>query len=302
MIPNFPKFEKLTLAHFDYLRKLTDKYPPYADFNFTCLWSYNIFEEILVSNLNHNLVVKANDYLTHKIFFSFYGKNKFIETSDILLNYCVKNKIEPKLKLIPGIFVEKYLKNNTKLLIKEDRDNFDYVFSLEEMTRIEGNKYRKKRQLYRKFIDKYSKHETRSLRLSDKQTQDNIFKLFHKWKNVKKKKDHEVESELKALTKLIKEASFIKYITTGLFVDNQLVAFIINEKLSNEYSIGHFTKTNHEYTGVVESLYKYFAFDLLKQGCKYWNAECDMGFEGLRNSKMSWRPKFFLKKYDISLL
>lgn len=64
MISEFPQFKKLELADKKDIEKFTSKFPPYSDFNFVSMWSWDIRGEMRVSQLNGNLVVRFTDYLT----------------------------------------------------------------------------------------------------------------------------------------------------------------------------------------------------------------------------------------------
>ncbi len=42
-----------------------------------------------------------------------------------------------------------------KLLIEECRDHFDYIYSVQELIELRGNRFHKKKNLYRQFMKKY---------------------------------------------------------------------------------------------------------------------------------------------------
>lgn len=75
MIPEFPKFKHIELIDKEEIEQITHKYPPYSDFNFVSMWSWDIKGEIRISKLNNNLVVRFTDYLSGNPFFSFLGDN-----------------------------------------------------------------------------------------------------------------------------------------------------------------------------------------------------------------------------------
>lgn len=75
MIPKFPKFKHIELIDKEEIEKITQKFPPYSDFNFISMWSWDIKVEMIISKLNNNLVVRFTDYLTGYPFFSFLGDN-----------------------------------------------------------------------------------------------------------------------------------------------------------------------------------------------------------------------------------
>ena len=66
MIPQFPEFKSLELSDKKDIESFTKRFPPYSDFNFVSMWSWDIKEEIRISQLNGNLVVRFTDYLTGK--------------------------------------------------------------------------------------------------------------------------------------------------------------------------------------------------------------------------------------------
>lgn len=57
MIPEFPEFKKLELSDEEKIEKITKKFPPYSDFNFVSMWSWNIYNTVTISQLKKNLVV-----------------------------------------------------------------------------------------------------------------------------------------------------------------------------------------------------------------------------------------------------
>jgi len=99
------------------------------------LWSYNIENDVAISLLNDNLIIKFRDYITNEPFYTFLGTNAVENTVDSLLTLMWRFKHDEKLQLIP----EKNILNNKKLesiyLVDEDRNNFDYIYSLEKMRR-----------------------------------------------------------------------------------------------------------------------------------------------------------------------
>ena len=42
MIPEFPEFKKLELSNKEEIEKITQKFPPYSDFNFVSMWCLGI--------------------------------------------------------------------------------------------------------------------------------------------------------------------------------------------------------------------------------------------------------------------
>ena len=84
-LPLYPTFKKLELSDKEIFEEHTKKFPPYSDYNFVSIWSYNTEDNVTFSFLNDNLVMKLNDYITNEPFYTFLGTNKAEETINNLL-------------------------------------------------------------------------------------------------------------------------------------------------------------------------------------------------------------------------
>ena len=84
------------------------------------------------------------------------------------------------------------------------------------------------------------------------------------------------------------------------FVEGMPAAYILGEELvkSKSYVI-HFEKALTNYRGIYQFVNKSFS-SLLPDKYKFINREQDLGNEGLRQAKMSYRPCGFVKKYRVT--
>lgn len=299
MIPEFHIFKRLELNDQSEINSLVSQYPPYSDYNFLSLWNYDTENLTEISILNGNLVVRFTDYITSKPFYSFIGDNKIGDTVSALLTLSGDKKLPRELSLIPEI---SNVKNNDlrNLNIMEDLDNFDYILSVDEIAKLEGNKYRGKRNFVNRFIREYGKVPIVSLNLQNTQAQQQIEDLFFTWEKQKQKPRSETEHELTAIRRLFLAATKVQVVPMGIYIKNKLAAFILNEVSHQQYAVIHFEKADIDYVGISSYLKQAAAKKMNDLGCKYINYQQDLGIEGLRKSKLSWRPVFFLKKYKIS--
>ncbi len=298
MIPEFPEFKKLELSDKQDVNFYTKKYPPYVDFGFMGLWCWNIHDKAELSQLNGNLVIKFTDYISNEIFYSFLGETEPIETANRIFELCRKEKAPEKLRALPEVSSKKFESNGYVLL--EDRDNFDYVYDTGRIIGMEGNKFRQKRQ-QAQFFEENFKSETRELDLKNPETRGEIVNLFHNWSSDKIEKipSYFFQNEFKALVRFLDFDSEILGI--GIYVDGKMVATSLSEKVDEEYAIGHFQKAlANKFKGLNVYLTREMARLLKQKGIKYHNCEQDLGIPGLRQSKLSYVPEFFLKKYTLS--
>lgn len=298
MLPSFPEFIRLSFEHKPHVEKHISKHPPYSDFNFTSLFSWS-GDEAYLSELNGNLVIKFRDYITNEPFYTFIGINKVNDTIKTLLEESVKNKLHPKLKLIPEIALKADPKILDEFDVQEDRDNFDYIYLLEEAKEFIGNKHRAKRNFINRF-KKFYKSSYKTIDLKDPRIQTEMLNLFDNWKRLKARSNSEVENELLAIKKILEFSKDLELICIGLYIDDKLVGFSINEILSDGYAMNLFEKADTTYQGIFPYLRQVTSIYLLELGSKYLSHEQDLGIEGLRKSKLSYNPNFFLKKYTIT--
>ncbi len=299
MIPIFPKFKKISRNDREEIIAHTKKYLPYSDFNFNSLWAWDTTGDMHFSDLNGNLVVRMPDYLTSEPIMSFIGIKKLPDTISSLLDYREKRGLLPELTLVPEVAINKLTK--TKLTISEDRSHFDYVFSTRKLSELKGRSFKAKRQLSNKFIAEHQDAVFKTSPVSDPDSYKQILEVLKAWEGKKAKKD-DLKLENKAIKRMLKLSKLDKneLILAGVYLHDELLAFSIDEILSNGYALSHFYKIKSEFRGVSEYLNQKTAEFLHENGVELWSWEQDLGLEGLRRSKSSYRPVQFLKKYKIS--
>lgn len=304
MIPEFPEFKILELSDRRDVEKFTLKYPPYSDFNFLGTWSWDVRDQMKISRLNDNYVIRFVSYLTGKPFYTFLGNNQVNDTVKKLLDLSVKEKLAPELKLISEESIRGL--DLSLFKIEEDRDNFDYVYDLEELKDYKGKKFEKKRSEVKNFLKNYSKIETKPLDLGDKNIQEKIVKIYQKWakyrieENREKNIDFDPHHELVVIKKLFSVCKEFSLVSVGIFVKNDLAAFCIDELMESEYAVSHVAKTDPSFSGINSFLMQKSAEILYSYGKRYFDYEQDLGLSNLRLGKTLFRPCFLLKKYNLS--
>lgn len=300
-IPIFPLFKKMDIGDRSDIESFTSKFPPYSDYNFVSLWSYNTNDDIMISSLNDNLVIKFRDYIqTEKYFYSFCGINKTSDTVNTLFSWMVANDIPPYLRLVPEIAIQKELSQNEKISIKEDEDNFDYVISLSQFATLTGNINSHKRWRINKFTKNNTNVSVVVLPLNDQQVQAELLAIFDRWARAKNIHNDDSKNERTAIQRLLSDLVNPNLVCLGIRVQGKIIGFSIEELLQNNYAMGHFIKIDFSDASAYDYLRKITADYLLSKKCVYLNYEQDLGEKGLRESKRSLKPVHYLKKYIIS--
>ncbi|MCX6754841.1 MAG: phosphatidylglycerol lysyltransferase domain-containing protein [Candidatus Nomurabacteria bacterium] len=302
MIPIFPEFKKIKIEDKMDIELYTNRYLPYSDFNFTSLWAWNINDERMFSFLNENLVVLFTDYETNEKFLSYLGTNMPEDTVREIINYANKIGITPILKLIPEVSIKSI--TNPQFLIEEDDNNFDYIFSIPELLKLQGSKFKNKRHLMQKFIQDYPDSIFMSQNINDINIQEQMILLFHRWNLNKLSNDstHDSEHEINTIKRILKTSNSHELVVSSVVLNNNVIAFSIDEILPNRYVISHFIKADNKYNGIYDYLNQKVSEFLFSKNALLWNWEQDLGIINLKKSKMSYRPVNFLKKFKISLI
>lgn len=302
MIPVFPDFKKLELSDRESILLITDEFEPYSDFDFPNVLFWDYKEQMEISTLNGNLVIKFNDYLNGKSFYTFIGLGEIESTITILLKHAEHNGIEKYIKLIPQIVVDNF--ENIKFNIVDDPDNMDYILSVEKLFSYEGHELAAKRRAVNTFMRKTPISNYKILDLQDEQVLQDIERLFILWHTQKVENGESTADsghEFTALKRCLLYAKDLNIFGSGLYVNDKLVAFWLIGLLQNGNSVSHFEKADTNYQGIFPYFKQKVAAELLARKIQYINLEQDLGLPGLRQSKNAYFPVKFLKKFIIEL-
>lgn len=299
MIPEFPEFKKLELSDKKDVERFTHHFPHHSDFNFSSMWSWDIHHGIMLSQLNENLIVLFNDYISGEHFLSFMGSKEIVETASKIILFSEKHYHKNFLKLIPEEMSLHF--KNTTFYAKEDRDSFDYIYLVEHLVNMKNWTKHPAGRKIRKFIKNHPDYIVRELNTKNI-SQKEYEKMFEKWSKNKEIESHFELNEYKAFKRLIEmDDQNIKFIS--IYIDGILAGFSVYEILSNNYALAHFSKADtKDYPGIYDVLNWEEAKFFHKQGIKYLNWEQDLGIPGLRYSKIKYEPAFFLRKLHIEPL
>lgn len=290
----FPRFSNIELKHKNMLNGYLSNKPPYSDFNFLNLliWNKNFCNQFSI--LNDNLVIKIKDYFSDTQIYSVLGKKKIPETIQSLLS------ITPVISMVPEYTLNYLRLTDSTLSILEDRDNYDYIVNLTDLINLRGSGFKRLRSNIYRFSKQYQSATYRELNLQNPVDINEIIRLNRRWGRSKNISSSDIENDSNAINNLIKYAPNFNLLNVGLFINNKLVGYTINELLEQSFVMGHFGRTDPLYK--CSFFIEYITAHFLKaKGYEFINHEGDAGLEGLRVAKLCYRPSY-LKKYIISSL
>lgn len=174
----------------------------------------------------------------------------------------------------------------------EDRDNFDYLYSLENLVNLTGRKFHKKKNLLNIFV---RNNECQAKPLLE-EYRDDALQILERWNN-QQDEPNDFLAAKEALEKM-----WPLQLCGGIFyIDGQPVAYCLGEELALGKSfLIDFEKAvlGEDFKGIYQYINQAFA-SILPEKYETVNRQQDLGDSGLRQAKLSYRPADFVKKYRV---
>lgn len=177
--------------------------------------------------------------------------------------------------------------------IQPCRDVFDYIYTVEKLTKLSGKKLHGKRNHIARFKDNNDWHY-------EPMGKDNIpacLQMHNKWCEMQKDKwNVGMENESYVVREAIRYFEELGFDGGVLYSGEQIVAFTIGEPLNKDTYVVHIEKAFPDIQGAYPMINQQFVMHEC-QDFLYVNREDDTGAEGLRKAKLSYEPDILLEKY-----
>jgi hypothetical protein len=176
----------------------------------------------------------------------------------------------------------------------EDRDNFDYLHYRKDLAQLPGKKYHKKKNHIKKFLQTYTDHEQKPL---NTQTVPAAIEILDRWKKDSFLQNESESGDYSAAKEALELFDSLPLRGTVYYVGGKPAAYCLGESIARGRMFAiHFEKAIYEYKGIYQFMNKAFA-ESLPGFFTLINREQDLGSEGLRQAKMTYRPCDFVRKY-----
>lgn len=189
--------------------------------------------------------------------------------------------------LFPGQFV-----------FTETRDSFDYIYKSESLITLSGKKLHSKRNFINRFK---SEHEgTWSYEDITNENLDECWKMNVLWcEQSGCGDDPELMEEACAVRNCFNNFQALGLSGGLLRLDGKVIAFTMGRPLNSDTFIVHIEKAFAGIAGAYPMINQQF----VSHNCTnflYVNREDDVGDEGLRKAKLSYKPAILLEKYALT--
>lgn len=295
------KFKPLTIddkAVFD--KYLQGYHFDTCEYNFTSLLIWRKGCDISYTSIDNSIVIKKQGFDGKYHFMQpiGYTKDNLKSIIEELIEYSMSANMEILFCDAEEAFVrdlkELYAE---KFTIREDVDNFDYIYDTQKLMTLSGKKLHSKKNHYNKFVKSYN-YEIKDF--FEPGVKDDFLKAAEIWYNERKSSDKYLYYELDGIKELCSNMEFLNLMALAVYVDGNISAFTIGEKVNSNMGIIHIEKGLPNIDGIYTFVNKTFLENYMSD-IPYINREQDLGLEGLRKAKKSYHPVKMGKKYCISI-
>lgn len=181
---------------------------------------------------------------------------------------------------------------------EETRDHWDYLYKVEELVDLKGNRFHKKKNLVNQFINNYD----HAYLPFGAEMIDQALGMQEDWCAWRDCESIEtLASENKAIARVLNHWDQLSTIDGGaILVQGIMAAYTIAEMMPDNTIVIHFEKGCPDFKGSYQAINQMFLAHA-PQGDTLVNREQDLGDEGLRKAKLSYHPVDFIRKYKLCL-
>lgn len=177
-----------------------------------------------------------------------------------------------------------------------NEDYTDYIYEREKLVTLSGKKLQSKRNHVNRFKSLYPKYTYEPI--SDDNSAECI-ELENRWYEASEQ-TADIKAERDMVVKALREHQKIGMLGGCIRVDDRVVAFSMGMPINGDTFGVHIEKADVAYDGAFSIINQEFASRIPSQYL-YVNREEDLGREGLRQAKLSYRPVFMLEKHIVLL-
>ena len=191
-------------------------------------------------------------------------------------------------KRVPEVLADLWRRQaGERLHIAEDRDNWDYVYDVDELVALRGNRFHKKKNL----LNQFKNHNSHRFEPFSAAMIEQALALQDDWCTWRDCEDSEVLSaENRAIQRVfISWKHFPELLGGAITVEGLIVAYTIAEPLDDDTVVIHFEKGCPAHKGIYQAINQMF-LESLEGRFRFVNREQDLGDPGLRKAKMSYHP------------
>jgi hypothetical protein len=187
--------------------------------------------------------------------------------------------------------------------ITEQPDYEDYVYLTDDLARLRGNRYARKRNLIHQFSRDYLLPGRVEVTALSADGAGECLAFLERWceqRNCDVGSDENLACEKQAVILALRHLDVMEGRGIVVRIDGAVSAFAIASRLNEEMGVLNFEKAFSDIRGLYQFLDNECAKRLFA-GCRWINKESDMNVSELAQSKRSYHPVMRVKSYRLDL-
>ena len=175
--------------------------------------------------------------------------------------------------------------------IAQNRDRFDYLYNIDELIALSGRTLHKKKNHLNRFFKLYPDF---SYERVDSANAMEVLEAYKAWFEEGEKSDG-LRNEMLGIEASLRNFSALDMKGAIIRIDGKIAAFSLAEQINDDSVVIHIEKGNTFYEGIFQAINQQFLKNDFAH-LRFVNREEDLGIEGLRKAKMSYKPLRFIEK------
>jgi hypothetical protein len=292
----FPEFRRLVVTDGPLFHKLLREYPPIiSEYTFSNLFAWMHQYDFHISRHEDTLLVLTKHCgqgglyppvgpVSGNFLFNLLKESKINNVADHY--HCADERITEALSFFKA-----------DVEIKEEPDQFDYIYSREDMANLPGNRFHDKKNLLNQFERKYDA----SFEPLTTTTVEEALNFEHDWCKTREcEKTPSLSREQCAIYNMLSYFEIMKLGGALVRCNGKIIGITMGEPLNDDTYVIHIEKGDDSYRGIYQFINQRFAASIDPK-YKWINREQDLGIPGLRRAKQSYNPVRMAKKYTVHL-
>ena len=297
-LPDYPTFAPLVCQHRDLLAEaLEAAQPEISELTFLYQWIWRPYTHCRVSCLSGTVVLAADSTQTGQPYFLPPITREPQQATELITSVLAHADTATSFERVPQTIADR-LKEHDDLVLTEQRDRADYVYSADELRELPGVRFWRKRNHVRQFWAAYPHAEYVEM---DDGLAQSCAQFCKDWLKRHPKRDLPgLRREVDTTLAMLDQWQWLGLSGGAMLCDGRLVAFALGESINRETFAVRVEKAEASVAGAYQAINQEFA---RRAGGRFrWvNREQDLGLPGLRRAKLSYHPHRLVRKYQVKL-
>lgn len=265
-----------------------------SDIVFGNLYLWKHAREITYA-IESDCVVVQTRYEGEKPYFFYpFGSGDKESALRALDKYLRDKNLPPRFESIESKNIDSIKSVFTQVEFEPRVARFDYVYSVQELIKLEGRKFHKKKNHLNQFLqNNEGKWSYENISTSNA---DEILLRGKEWLEANPNKNQALEIEFVGITNTLKEYENLGLKGGAVRLGGEIIAFSFGEVMSQKMAVVHIEKANPLIAGAYQIINRELLINEFGT-VELINREEDLGIEGLRRAKKSYNPIKMVEKY-----